>query len=88
MEDERTFILIIVVPAILVFIALLNFIGNGGPFGVNPVASGCMGWKVGLETIKKYFPYGDKEYKTPVHVRYLVREDTKEELFCLGQNIK
>lgn len=86
--QDTSFILIIAVPGVLILIALLNFIANGEAFGLNPMISNCTGKKISYETIKKYLPYGEIEFKTPVHVKYNVSEKNTVKTFCLGQMIK
>lgn len=86
--EDKSFLLIIMIPGILVFIALLNFIGNGGAFGLNPIENGCLGKKIDLKTIDKYFSYGKVEIKTPVYIKYWVPEETDAKMFCLGQNTR
>lgn len=86
--ENKSFFLIIAVPGVLVFLALFNFIGNGGAFGLNPIANDCIGKKISLQDIKKYFPVGEVELKTPVHIGYFVQEKVAAKTFCLGQNIK
>jgi len=86
--EDKSFILIIAVPGVLVFLALFNFIGNGAAFGLGPIENDCIGKKISLTDIKKYFPAREAELKTPVHVRYWVPEKTEAKVFCLGQNIK
>ena len=90
--EDKSFLLIIAVPGVLVFIALMNFIGNGEAFGLNPVENGCIGEKGIYENIRKYFPAGEWEIKTPVYIKYSVPEPEKvterTKSFCLGQNMR
>lgn len=86
--ENKAYILIIAAPGVLVFMALFNFIGNGGAFGLNPIDSGCVGKKIEIEFIKKYFPVKNIEIKTPVYFKYFVPEKSGAKIFCLGQNIK
>ncbi|MBU3925455.1 hypothetical protein KJ854_06030 [Patescibacteria group bacterium] len=86
--EDKSFLLIIAAPGVLVFLALFNFIGNGGAFGLNPMTNDCIGRKIDIEYIKKYFPIGEAALKTPVHIRYLVPEKTEVKTFCLGQNMR
>lgn len=86
--EDKSFILIIAVPGVLVFLALFNFIGDGEAFGLNPIVKGCIGKKLAIEYVKKYFPVGEAELKTPMHVSYRVPEKTDTKIFCLGQNTK
>lgn len=86
--EDKSFLLIIAIPGVLVFLALFNFIGNGGAFGLNPIDEDCIGRKASSEFIKKYFPAKELELKTPVFVKYSVPEKTDAKTFCLGQNIR
>lgn len=86
--QDTSFILIIAVPGVLVLITLLNIIGAGEAFGINPMNIDCAGRKVSYETIKKYLPYGELEFKNPVHIKYYVPEKTAAKTFCLGQMIR
>lgn len=86
--EDKSFLLIIAVPGVLVFLALFNFIGNGEAFGLNPMANDCIGKKISFQNIKKYFPIGEVALKTPVYARYFVPEETEAKIFCLGQNIR
>lgn len=86
--EDKSFLLIIAVPGVLVFLALFNFIGDGEPFGLNPIAKSCIGKKIDIDIIKKYFPVGTAELKTPVYVKYSVSEKTESKTFCLGQNMR
>lgn len=86
--EDKSYLLIIAVPGVLVFLALFNFIGDGEAFGLNPIAKGCIGRKISVELVKKYFPIGEAEIKTPVYVKYFVSEKTGSKIFCLGQNMK
>ena len=90
--EDKSFLLIIIVPGVLVFLALFNFIGNGEAFGLGPIANGCIG-KTGIyDNIRKYFPVGEWEIKTPIHIKYFVPEPKKvtekTKSFCLGQNMR
>lgn len=86
--EDKSFILIIAVPGVLVFLALFNFIGNGEAFGLGPMANNCIGRKIDFEFVKKYFPVGEAELKSPVYVKYSVPEKTESKTFCLGQNMR
>ncbi len=86
--EDKSFLLIIAVPGVLVFLALFNFIGDGEAFGVSPMLGNCIGRKINPEVIKKYFPVGEVEMKTPVHVKYSVLEKIEVKTFCLGQNMR
>lgn len=83
--EDKSFILIIAVPGILVFVALFNFIGNNEAFGLNPLVKDCIGSKIGAESVRKYFPAGNVEFKTPIHIKYSVSKKTDAKSFCLGQ---
>lgn len=86
--EDKSFLLIIAIPGVLVFLALFNFIGEGAAFGMSPVEKDCMGKKISSETVKKYFPYGEVELKTPVFVKYWVTKKNEVETFCFGQNMR
>lgn len=86
--EDKSFLLIIIIPGVLVFLALFNFIGDGGAFGLNPMESDCIGKRASFEYLKKYFPAGEAEIKTPVYVRYWLPEKSEAKVFCLGQNMR
>jgi hypothetical protein len=85
--EDKTFLLIMIVPGFLILLALLSFIGNGEAFGLSPISKSCIGKKISRETVEKYFPYGEAELKSPLHLKYWVLEKGDEKVFCLGQNV-
>jgi hypothetical protein len=85
--EDKSFLLIIAIPGILVLIALLNIIGMGEAFGINPVAHSCVGKKISREDIMKYFPVGEEEIKTPIYIKYSVLEQATAKTYCIGQNL-
>lgn len=85
--EDKSFLLIIAVPGVLIFLGLLNFIGDGQAFGLNPMAKSCIGLKISRETTEKYFSYGESELKAPLYLRYWVQKKTDAKIYCLGQNM-
>lgn len=84
------YFLLLILPGVLIFVVLFNFIGQKGLFGLGPVSDSCVGFKISSDSVDKIFPKRKFSYDGFIRIQYFVPDKPlgKGHKYCLGQDVR